>query len=466
MERKKPRINKPTCDNITIISIIMELLATVLLILSADTAVAEDWPTYMHDNLRSGTTTEQLELPMQQIWIHRSVRTPRPAWVETPATQDLGHGAYPTFDHKSRVLFDRVFNVVVSGYSLYFGSSNSDKVTCLNARTGDELWKFFTGGPVRFVPTVYNGRIYFGSDDGYVYCLNSARGSLRWRTKANSGNELLFANGQLASVSPVRTSVLVEDDVAYWSTGVFPKLGRWLCAGNANTGALIWKKSPSRVAQGYLLSLGQNLYVPAGKTWPVLYKMSDGSYQNDFSETRQGGCYALIIPDENNVVFGPCYSKDGCFLTVHNTGGSIGTVNGNFLIVKNAYSYYSTDTQLFKVKRSTWQILWSVSSPYHDSLILAGDILFAGGDGEVAAFSIGTGEKLWTGAVVGRAHGLVAANGYLYVSTDQGNIHAFTYNIFDLNHNGVVDMPDLMKFSSKWLNCTNPNNSDCEKYIE
>ncbi len=40
---------------------------------------------------------------------------------------------------------------------------------------------FFTGGPVRLAPSVENGRVYAGSDDGNVYCLGADDGRLIWR---------------------------------------------------------------------------------------------------------------------------------------------------------------------------------------------------------------------------------------------------------------------------------------------
>ena len=44
------------------------------------------------------------------------------------------------------------------------------KVYAIDISTGKEKWIFFAEGPVRFSPTIWNNRIYFGSDDGFVYC--------------------------------------------------------------------------------------------------------------------------------------------------------------------------------------------------------------------------------------------------------------------------------------------------------
>ncbi len=45
---------------------------------------------------------------------------------------------------------------------------------------------------------------------------------------------------------------------------------------------------------------------------------------------------------------------------------------------------------------------WKVDCPYPHALILAGDVLFAGGDNSVAAFSIKDGSELWNTSVKGK----------------------------------------------------------------
>lgn len=70
--------------------------------------------------------------------------------------------------------------------------------------------------------------------------------------------------------------------------------------------------------------------------------------------------------------------------------------------------------------------VWSVECAHPHELILAGDVLLAGGDDRVAAYSTKDGECLWSAAVEGKAHGLTAANGHLLVSTDTGRVHCFS----------------------------------------
>lgn len=58
---------------------------------------------------------------------------------------------------------------VVDG-RVYVGS-NDGYIYCLSADSGDLIWKYETGSYVPSSPTVSGGRVYVGSDDNYIYCL-------------------------------------------------------------------------------------------------------------------------------------------------------------------------------------------------------------------------------------------------------------------------------------------------------
>lgn len=62
-----------------------------------------------------------------------------------------------------------------------------------------------------FPPTLYKGRVLFGSADGWIYALRARGGELVWRFRGAPEDRRIFANGQLESVWPVHGSVLVKD---------------------------------------------------------------------------------------------------------------------------------------------------------------------------------------------------------------------------------------------------------------
>ncbi len=125
-----------------------------------------DWPTYMHDNTRVGFTQDPLVAPLKQSWVFESPVEPQRAFSGPEKKM------YEGKELRSRIRFDDVFHVAVAGGRVFFGSSVDGRVHCIDAVTGDEVWNFFTDGPVRLAPTVVDGRVFVGSDDGFTIFLN------------------------------------------------------------------------------------------------------------------------------------------------------------------------------------------------------------------------------------------------------------------------------------------------------
>ncbi|MFH1716683.1 MAG: PQQ-binding-like beta-propeller repeat protein [Planctomycetota bacterium] len=146
-----------------------------------------DWPTYRHDAARSGY-----------------VKTKVPATLERTWQTELG---------------GRITQPVVADGKLFVASVDTHTVHALDAASGTKLWSYTTGGRVDSPPTVYKGRVLFGSADGYVYCLRASDGALAWRFRVAPHDLRLMSYEQLESVWPVSGSVLIQDAVAYALAG-------------------------------------------------------------------------------------------------------------------------------------------------------------------------------------------------------------------------------------------------------
>ncbi|MCX6817247.1 MAG: PQQ-binding-like beta-propeller repeat protein [Candidatus Aenigmarchaeota archaeon] len=67
------------------------------------------------------------------------------------------------------------------GKTIYIGAM-SGSLYALEAKTGKLVWRFKAGGGVTTKPLFHDGRVYFSSLDGNLYCLN-AEGREMWRFK-------------------------------------------------------------------------------------------------------------------------------------------------------------------------------------------------------------------------------------------------------------------------------------------
>jgi outer membrane protein assembly factor BamB/flagellar biosynthesis chaperone FliJ len=264
--------------------------------------LADDWPTYRHDAARSGVTRERLKLPLSACWTYQPLHAPKPAWGD-PNPRKVG-GFYGSVEGR-RVHFDDVFHAVVAGDTLYFGSSADGKVYALDAASGTERWSFFTGGPVRLAPTVAKGRVYVGSDDGFIYCLGAKDGKLAWRFQAAPSDQRVLGSGRMISLWPLRTGVLVDEGVAYFAAGVFPAEGVYLYAVGADDGKLLWCNDAGGAApqsrfspQGYLLASKATLFAPTGRVSPFAFDRTTGKLLHQASFGHDiGGTYAFLAED-------------------------------------------------------------------------------------------------------------------------------------------------------------------------
>jgi outer membrane protein assembly factor BamB len=426
------------------------LLALTLWIACA-ASVSAAWPAYRHDAQRSGIATEEIKLPLTEVWMHRST-VPSPAWPELPAKQDVYRRVAnlgPT------TTYDRAFHVVAANGTLYYGSSSDDTVRCLDAADGRVRWTFSTDGPVRLAPVVADGRVYVGSDDGCVYCLRAEDGALVWKYRGGPEDRRLPGNGRMMSLWPVRCGVVVDAGVVYFCAGLFPSQGNFLCAVSAKDGKELWKQPIEVVSQGYLLASASHLYVPTGRTAPVAFDRATGKQVAKLpgagANRQAGGCFAVLADDTllysagetAGIQAGSALSKD-----------KVVFADGLRVVADKTINYILTRDRLIAMDRAHWlelsrlqakskkspedtariaelggtrrdYVKWETPVPDGCELVLAGKTIFVGEPDRVTGYDVADGGQAWRGNVQGKAYGLAVSDGRLYVSTDRGMIHCF-----------------------------------------
>ncbi len=416
------------------------LLRHLLLValLSHGSARSEDWPTYRHDYGRSAATGEKLPLPLRPLWTFRSRQSHR-----TPLQKgELHLEITPEFNKHS-------LSLTTAGDLVFFTSVAEGRLGCLEAATGKTRWEFVAGSAINRSATIAGGRVYVGSDDGHVYCLAADTGSLIWKHKASPAERWMFSFGQLTSVWPVRTDIVVDKEVAYFGVGVFPHDGTFVCALDTKTGKRLWRNgiqcetlnrwSLSPVGHIYLTE--HNLYMPMDFKqfhWALFnsYKRTDGTYD----------AWAGTDPDNPAGYGEPFYPLMGA---MH--GGR--RYRGN-----EAHTIEIVVDEKSKKKNYKAERLWNVETKgYHCDLdsvmgspvmrgtvtrydpdmcpvIYAGGTVFSaafkgdaekGASGKLFARHPDDGRELWSHELAEWPNQIIAANGRLFVSTRDGRIHAF-----------------------------------------
>jgi len=352
--------------------------------------------------------------------------------------------------------YDRAYHVAVVDGRVFYGSSADDAVYCLDASSGQTLWSFVTGGPVRLAPTVTQGRVYAGSDDGCAYCLDAADGRLEWRRRVAPEDRRLPGNGRMISLWPVRSGVAVVGDEVYCAAGLFPSEGAYLCALDAATGEVRWRREIEVSSQGYLLASSTQLFVPTGRAAPAAYRRRDGEALGSFEGL--GGCFCLVADDL--LARGPSELGE---LRLDSPAGreKIVSTPGLELIARGGVAYILKEDGLTSLDRARYVEIgreieaieaiprgerteaqkarqkalrrerttcerWSVACDAARTMVMAGDLLFLGGPGRVAAHRVDDGRVVWRDTVDGAIYGLAVAGGRLFASTDQGTIHCFS----------------------------------------
>ena len=253
-------------------------VAAIVLCVASTVSFGADWPQYRYDPGRTAASPESLPATLHLQWV-RELPAPRPA-----------------FPGEIRLRYDATYEPVVMGKTMFVPSMITDSVTALDTETGQERWRFFAEGPVRLAPVAWQGKVYFVSDDGYLYCVGAADGQLVWKFRGlpePRKARKLMGDGRLVSVFPARGGPVLAGGIIYFATGIWSGEGVFVHAVDAEAGRAVWSNTDSgRIAkanadhgvatyagispQGHLAIVGDTLVVPCGAQLPALLHLKTG----------------------------------------------------------------------------------------------------------------------------------------------------------------------------------------------
>jgi len=280
--------------------------------------------------------------------------------------------------------------VIVEG-RVYVGSQDKN-IYCIDARDGGLLWNFMTGARIKSSPAVVNGKLYVGPDDGYVYCLDAKNGRLVWKTYAGG-----YIEAHFKAVTGIRSSPIVVDDRVYVGS-----LDANLYCFDANSGDVVW-------------SYGTGGYITSSPA------VSNGVVYITSKEASSGVLYKIDAAD--GTLIWKCdipyviVADRGTDLQVSPTVG-----DGMVFVAANKQNYYGVNAETGEIE---WIYVTTegtegiggylvASMAYHDGELYIVDMFF------ITALDANTGEVVWKSWIGTELYtSPTYAGGKIYVTTDR-----------------------------------------------
>ncbi len=441
---------------------LMLRVVLVSMVVSFGTA-SGDWPTYRGDATRSGYTPQGLDGAVTPVWRYEAGRSD-PAWPRS-----------------GRMSFDQAYQPVIADGAVFFGSSADHALYRLDLASGEGGPIFVADGPIRFAPAVWRDRLFVVSDDGHLSCLDFD-GEVVWSRRGGLDGSLRLGNGQLISKWPARGGPVVVDDVVYYAAGIWPTDEIFVHAVGAEDGEPVWTNDDSGgiymsqphggaeaesgvSAQGYLVVSGTEetnvsfpdggsedgdapntdddaseagssprLLVPTGRAVPASFDLATGEFEYFHLQQygKRGGFATMAV--------GPMFFNSGIAFDVtsgqeaENLGdGPIVAVPGGLVrSTRGGVIAYRWTRQTKTDRRGNQSESWGLKPDWSsdgvdggNSLIVAGNIVVAGGEGVVTLLERDSGAVIARHDVDGTVYGLAASDGRLVASTDSGVVVGF-----------------------------------------
>jgi hypothetical protein len=413
-----------------------------------------DWLMWRYDANRSAASPQKLSDELYLQWVREYPKVEQ-AW-ENPLNRDL-------------MQFDKVYEPVVMGNIMFVGSSISDRMVALDTDTGEEKWSYYVSGPVRLPPVAHKGKVYFVSDDGYLYCLNAEDGKLKWKFRGGPSDRKMLGNQRLVSTWVARGGPVLKDGTIYFAAGIWPFMGIFIYALDAENGETVWSNdstgpiymlqphnSPSYAGvapQGSMVVAGDKLLIPCGRSMPACFDRNTGEllYYHLAKYNKTGGAFVASlgdyfvnyhrdyvtslfhVPTGERLIFGfgkvPVMTEDALF----SMGSSVVAYDfGNMKQVEQERLNVDKSAKEAKtIKEKRWVIdrLWEINVDASGDLIKADRNLYAGGRNVVSAIKLSRfGDKpkvVWQERINGTVGRLIAADNKLFAVTMEGDIYAF-----------------------------------------
>lgn len=378
------------------------------------------------------TASSPADLPdqLEPVW-SRSFGAREQVW-DDPLNNDL-------------MTYDKILEPVVFGQRMYVGFNNADKLIAMDTETGKTLWTFYAEGPIRFSPVATEKRIYLVSDDGFLYCLDSTTGQQVWKFRGAPGAQKALGNKRVISAWPARGGPVLYDDTVYFAASIWPFMGTFIYALDAETGNVIWVNDSTSASyikqphsapsfagvapQGTLVATEDLLLVPGGRSVPAALDRKTGTLKY-FHLGGKGNGGSFVIAGRKEFFVHTRYRSVRPY-NLETGLPNLFVYNEPVLHSDRIYSSIEKDKQpLIQASKTSHQPLWTIAADGRGDLIRAGKRLYAAGENTLAAIQLPAGSEekpkvAWEQPVPQGIMRLLAADDKLFAVTLTGDILTF-----------------------------------------
>ena len=266
---------------------------------------------------------------------------------------------------------------------VYFGSWDN-KLYCLNGRDGEKLWDFKTGWHVYSSPVIWDGSVYFGSCDKKFYCLAEKDGHKIWE----------FDSGGYIYSSPC-----VIGGYVYFGSS-----DRKLYCLNAKNGQKIWDFETDGIVYSNPVVVKDRIYFGSGDRKVYCLDIKEGRKIWEFKTFNEVGSSPCLA--DGLIYFGGLDKRFYCLTS--DTGKSVwefktGLGIYSSPVISDGLVYFGgLDKNLYCLNAKEGKKIWNFyaeSMIYSTPSIAEGLIYFGTWDKNLFCLELKKGRKVWDTSV-------------------------------------------------------------------
>ena len=458
---KTPRSKVSRMRLVALLLLLLSSLAATAEIIHIQTsagAVADDWPTYLHDPQRSSASNDT-----------------------TISTSNAGQ-LVKNWTFKTTGVIAASPTVV--GGTVYVGSWDGYEYA-LNAATGQLIWKTYLGisttpacnppqAGITSTATVLNGVVYVGGGDAYWYALDATSGAVLWRVYTgdnsatgghyNWSSPLIYNGYAYIGIASMGDCPLVQGQLLQVNLSTHQIVNTFNVVPQGQVGGGIWdspsldtttntifvttgtRNDPSQTLTEAMLAidattliLKSSWAVPTSQevlnsdfgTTPTLFNDASGN-PLVAATNKNGYVYAF---NRNNLAAGPIWMQQiangGECPTCGDGSVSSGAFGNNTLFLAaeettiNGQGYKGSVNAL---DPATGNFLWRhiAPSPVIPALTYSNGLIIDGAGNNLEVLDATSGTRLYSYAMGGSIYAPASvSNGQIFTGDTNGNIYAF-----------------------------------------